>query len=326
MLLDIVLLITGLALILAGANYMTDGATSLAKRMGLSDFIIGLTIVSMMTSAPELMVSITGALSASGQMAIGNIVGSNIFNILVIVGLCAIIRPIPVGRGILTGEIPLVLLSSVVLLVMGSSVWLDGAQDMILTRVDGILLLIFFIIFMRYTLNSARKNPETTTEDNSETAIKIKPLWKALTLLLGGLAALVIGGEMFVGNASSLARELGWSEGLIGLTILAAGTSLPELATSAVAAYKGSSGIALGNVIGSNIFNIFFVLGCTSTITQLPFGTINIVDLLFLTFTTLVFWAMGWWWGNRRFTRLEGVILVLLYIAYMTYLYANLPA
>lgn len=312
-------------MILCGANYMTVGASALARRMGMSDFIVGLTVVSMMTSAPELIVSITGALSASGQMAIGNIVGSNIFNILVIVGICAAIKPIAVDKGILTGEIPLVMLSSLVLLVMGSSPWLDGGP-MILTRVDGILLILFFIIFMRYTLSKVRAKRQSADSDKQSSSHVTQPLWKSILILLCGLQLLVIGGNIFVVSASSIAELLGWSEGLIGLTILAAGTSLPELATSAVAAYKGSPGICLGNVIGSNIFNIFMVLGCTSTITQLPFGSITIVDLIVLAFTTLLFWAMGWWWGNRRFTRLEGVILVALYIGYIVYLYSNLPS
>lgn len=324
MIIDILILIAGLGLILAGANYMTDGASALAKRMGMSDFIIGLTIVSMMTSAPELMVSVTSAINGSGQMAIGNIVGSNIFNILVIVGICAMIKPVPVGKGILIGEMPLVMLSSLVLLVMGSSPWLDGS-GMILTRVDGILLLIFFIIFMRYTLAKALREKNAGSDEATEKVAE-RPLWMALLMLAGGLAALIIGGNLFVDSATSLARTLGWSEGLIGLTILAAGTSLPELATSAVAAYKGSPGICLGNVIGSNIFNIFFVLGCTSTVLPLPFGSISIVDLFVLVGSTALFWAMGWWWGDRRFTRAEGAVMLTCYIGYIVYLYANLPA
>lgn len=325
MLLDITLLVVGLVLILAGANYMTDGAAALAKRMGMSDFMVGLTVVSMMTSAPELMVSITSAINASTSMAIGNIVGSNIFNILIIIGVCAMIKPIKVTDGIMVNEIPLVILSSVVLLTMGSAPILDGGP-MTLTRVDGILLLLFFIIFMRYTIGAAKKaRKDDPTAEEGEKKITM-PLWKALAALLGGLAGLVFGGEWFVDGASGLAKAIGWSESLIGLTILAAGTSLPELATSAVAAARGFSGICLGNVIGSNIFNIFFVLGCTSTVMPLQFGNINGLDLLVLTGASVLFWATGWFFGHRTIKRSEGAMMVTLYIAYIAYLIAQTGA
>ncbi len=327
MLLSILLLILGLCLILAGANFMTDGSVAIAKRFGMSDFLIGLTIVAMMTSAPELVVSITGAVNASPEMAIGNIVGSNIFNILVIIGLTAVISPIAVTRGILVNEIPLVILSSVVLLIMGCAPWLDGGA-MTVTRVDGLLLLVFFAIFMRYTIASAKKSPEPLpdTADRAETATKKSgPLWRAILITLGGLGCLILGGNWFVDSASAIARSLGWSEGLIGLTILAAGTSLPELATSLVAATKGHSDMCLGNVIGSNIFNIFLVLGCTATVMPLPFGSIGVLDLAVLAVASLLFWLFGWFYRERTITRVEGAELMLCYIAYITYLYLNLP-
>lgn len=324
MLLDIALLVIGLVLILAGANYMTDGSVGIAKRFGMSDFLIGLTIVAMMTSAPELVVSVTSAINASPEMAIGNIVGSNIFNICVIIGITALIRPIAVTAGILINEIPLVILSSVVLLIMGLAPQLDGAP-MTITRVDGLLLLVFFIIFMRYTFASAKSAPQPEPADATP-AKKPIPLWRAILLTVGGLAALVVGGQWFVDGASGIARAIGWSEGLIGLTILAAGTSLPELATSIVSATKGFPGMALGNVIGSNIFNIFFVLGCTATVTPLSFGTISLFDLVTLVAVSLLFWAFGWFYGRRTITRPEGALFVIIYIAYIVWLYVNLPA
>lgn len=323
MLLDITLLVIGLVLILAGANFMTDGSVGIAKRFGMSDFLIGLTIVAMMTSAPELVVSVTSAINASPEMAIGNIVGSNIFNICVIIGITALIRPIVVTQGILVNEIPLVILSSVVLLIMGLAPVLDSAS-MTITRVDGLLLLMFFIIFMRYTFASAKSAPQPEASD--EPAKAPIPLWRALLLTLGGLAALIIGGQWFVDGASGIARAIGWSEGLIGLTILAAGTSLPELATSIVSATKGFPGIALGNVIGSNIFNIFFVLGCTATVTPLSFGTISLFDLIVLVIASLLFWLFGWFYRQRTITRPEGALLVIAYVAYIAWLYVNLPA
>ena len=324
MFLTVLMLVLGLCLILAGANFMTDGAVAIAKRFGMSDFLIGLTVVAMMTSAPELVVSITGAVNASPEMAIGNIVGSNIFNILVIIGLTAIISPITVARGVLVNEIPLVILSSVVLLIMGCAPWLDGGP-MTVTRVDGLLLLVFFAIFMRYTIASAKRTPETNTDTNTDTK-KSMPLWRALLITIGGLACLILGGQWFVDSASAIARSLGWSEGLIGLTILAAGTSLPELATSLVAAAKGHSDLCVGNVIGSNIFNIFLVLGCTATVLPLSFGSIGLFDLTVLTAASLLFWIFGRYYRNRTITRPEGALLLLCYVAYITYLYLNLPA
>lgn len=324
MLLDIFLLISGLTLILLGANYMTDGSAAIAKRMGLSDLIIGLTIVSMMTSAPELAVSIMSAIDASPEMAIGNIVGSNIFNILIIVGGVALFYPIKVGSGVLINEIPLVILSAAVLLVMGNAPLLDNGP-LTLTRVDGIILLLFFTVFMRYTIGSAKNNPISTTSE-SEQQTKVLPVWKSLLLLAGGLAALVFGGKWFVSGASGLAGALGWSEAVIGLTIVAAGTSLPELATSFVAARKGFTGICIGNAIGSCIFNIFFVLGCTATIYPLTFGSIGNTDLLTLIIASIVFWIFGWFYGKRTITRSEGGVMVLMYAGYLLIKYFQISA
>lgn len=325
MLLNILLLVLGLGLILGGANYMTSGAAALAKRLGMSDFLVGLTVVSMMTSAPELVVSITSAFTGSTAMAVGNVVGSNIFNILMIVGMCAVISPIKVERGVLINEIPIALLAAVVLLVMGSSTVLDGTP-MELSRVDGLLLLIFFMIFMRYTLASAKRAPASDPLSEDGAQQPSIPLWKALVFLFGGLAALVWGGNLFVDNAAAVARAIGWSDGLIGLTILAAGTSLPELATSMVAAWKGMPGICIGNVIGSNIFNVFFVLGTTATIRPLAFGNISLFDLLVLTGASILFWCVGWFIGKRTITRGEGAVMVLLYVGYILYLCLSLPA
>ena len=247
---NIILFIIGLLLILGGANFMTDGASALARRMGMSDFMVGLTVVSMMTSAPELVVS------------------------------------------------------------------LDGTS-MEVTRVDGILLFLFFLVFMRFTFAQAKKAPDPVVAEDSVQK-KSLPLWKALIYVCGGLAGLVLGGQWFVDGASGIARSLGMSGAMIGLTIIAAGTSLPELATSVVAALKGSPGICIGNVIGSNIFNIFFVLGVTSIVKPLPFGGIDIFDLSVLMVASLLFWAVGWFVGNRTIRRSEGAVMMLIYIAYVT--------
>lgn len=315
---EVFLLIVGLVFILLGANLMTDGAAALAKKFGLSDFIVGLTIVSMMTSAPELVVSLTGAFKGAPSMAIGNIVGSNIFNILVIIGVVAMIKPIHVKKGILNNDIPLVVLSCVVLLLMG---WLSG---MTLTRLDGIILLVFFAAFMSYTIWMAKKTIPTD-DAMGEAKIKEMKMSMALLYLIFGLIILIKGGNMFVESATVLARILGWSEGLIGLTILAAGTSLPELATSVVAARKGLTGICIGNVIGSCIFNVFFVLGAAAAIIPMPFGSITMLDLWVLLGSAVLFWIYARWIETRTITRLEGASMFVAYVAYIFFLYTQLP-
>lgn len=314
---NVLMFIGGLVLILLGANFMTDGASSIARKLGMSDFLVGLTIVSLLTSAPELVVSLTSAFQGAAPMAVGNIIGSNIFNILMIVGVVSMIRPIKVEGGLLVNEIPLVILSSVAMLAIGLSPWIADSP-MTVTRVDGILLFLFFLIFMRYTFAQARNNDTEDDPLSKEAEMKkTLPVWRSVIYILGGLAALIFGGDFFVDGASGIARTLGMSEAMIGLTIIAAGTSLPELATSVVAALKGSPGICIGNVIGSNIFNVFFVLGLTSTIVPLPFGNISLFDLFVMTGASILFWCVGWFGGHRIIKRYEGTLLFLLYVGYI---------
>lgn len=313
-----VLLIVGLVLILGGANYLTDGAAAIARKFGLSDLIVGLTIVAFGTSAPELTISIMSAVEGNTGMAIGNVVGSNIFNTLLIIGAVALARPIHIGKGIMINEIPLVILASVAILAMGCSPWLDGTAPEI-SRVNGILLLLFFVIFMRYIFSQAQ---ESKHEQSGQSAgAKPQPgMWLSAIMVVGGLAVLIYGGDLFVDKASAIARSWGVSDAIIGLTIVAAGTSLPELATSLVAAVKGNSGIAVGNVIGSNIFNIFLVLGCAAAVRPLPFGGISMLDLGVLTGSALLFWFFGWFFKTRTITRIEGAIMALCYMLYLTVL------
>lgn len=313
-----VLLIIGLVLILGGANYLTDGAAAIARKFGLSDLIVGLTIVAFGTSAPELTISVMSAVDGNTGMAIGNVVGSNIFNTLLIIGAVALARPIHIGKGIMINEIPLVILASVAILAMGCSPWLDGTAPEI-SRVNGILLLLFFVIFMRYIFSQALESKQ----DRSGQPAGAKPqprMWLSAIMVVGGLAALIYGGDLFVDKASAIARSWGVSDAIIGLTIVAAGTSLPELATSLVAAVKGNSGIAVGNVIGSNIFNIFLVLGCAAAVRSLPFGGISMLDLGMLTGSALLFWFFGWFFKTRTITRTEGAIMALCYILYISIL------
>ena len=315
---NILLLIGGLLLILLGANGLTDGAASVAKRFRIPNIVIGLTIVAFGTSAPELTVSVSSALKGSADIAIGNVVGSNIFNTLMIVGCTALFAPIAVTRNTLQKEIPLCILSSIALLVCANDIFLNGDKANTLSITDGLLLLCFFAIFLSYTFAIASHSPEETA--GSEETIRQLPLWKSVLYILGGLGALIAGGSFFVDGASGIARSLGVSESVIGLTLVAGGTSLPELATSIVAALE----IAIGNVVGSNLFNVFFVLGCSASITPLHLTGITNLDLWVLAGSGILLWFFGLFFAKRTITRIEGSIMVLCYVAYTTFLIYNL--
>lgn len=314
---NILYLIGGLICILIGANALTDGAAAVAKRFRISNLVIGLTIVAFGTSAPELVVSLFSALKGSGDMAIGNVVGSNIFNTLMIVGVTAAIVPIAVTRGTLSHQIPLCILSSVALFICGSDMLLSGDSANIINRSEGLLLLCFFTIFLSYTFAIARKKEGKGDEG---TAIKDMPVWKSVLYILGGLAGLVFGGQFFVDGASGIARSLGVSDSIIGLTLVAGGTSLPELATSVVAALKKNGEMAIGNVIGSNLFNIFFVLGTSATITPLAMQGINVTDLSVLLGSSLLLYIFSRFYRERTITRVEGIVLIACYVGYTVYL------
>lgn len=312
---DTLLLIAGLLLILWGANALTDGAASVAKRFNISNLVIGLTIVALGTSAPEFVISFLSSLSGSAGLAIGNVVGSNIFNTLMIVGCTAIVAPIPIGKGTLAKEIPLCVLSALMLLVCANDILLDGGAANVISRTDGLMLLGFFAIFMGYTFAIAKNGDG---EEGGE--IRSLPMWKSVLFILLGLGALIGGGQLFVNGASGIARSLGVSESVIGLTLVAGGTSLPELATSVSAALKKNPGIAIGNVIGSNLFNAFAVLGASATINDLPLGGITNFDFTTLVVASLLLWVVGFFMGRRIITRPEGILLVACYVAYTTYL------
>ena len=325
---DILLLVGGLLLILLGANGLTDGAASVAKRFRIPSIVIGLTIVAFGTSAPELTVSISSALKGSADIAIGNVVGSNIFNTLMIVGCTALFAPIVITRNTLKREIPLCILSSVALLICANDVFLDGSEENMLGIADGLLLLCFFAIFLSYTFAIAKRDGDTTNPEKEplqeEDEIRLLPVWKSALYILGGLAGLIIGGNFFVDGAGGIARGLGVSESVIGLTLVAGGTSLPELATSIVAALKKNPEIAIGNAIGSNLFNIFFVLGCSASITPMRLTGITNLDLWVLVGAGILLWLFGLFFGKRTITRIEGSILMLCYAAYMAALICNL--
>jgi len=314
MIVHILYLIGGLVAILWGANALTDGAASIAKRFNISSLFIGLTIVAFGTSMPEFVISLLSALHGSSDLAIGNVVGSNLFNTLVIVGCTAIVSPIFVGKGTLNKEIPFTVLASIILFICANNRLIDGDNSPdIINRTDGLLLLCFFLIFVGYTFAIAH-DTSTNEEKNS---IKEIPMGKAVLFILLGLAGLIAGGEFFVKGASDIARAWGVSESVIGLTLVAGGTSLPELATSIVAALKKNTGIAIGNIIGSNLFNIFLVLGVSATVCPMKMQGITNFDLLTLIAASALLWVFGFFYKSHVITRIEGIILVGVYIFYL---------
>lgn len=321
MIISILLLIVGGALVLFGADRLTDGATALARRFGVTEMVIGLTVVAFGTSLPEFVTSFMSTLKGSSDISIGNIVGSNIFNTLVIVGASALVYPIVIRKSTVTKDIPFSVLASIMLIVVVFDVALDGAVMNILTRTDGLVMLGFFSVFMAYTFFMARNTEELSTSNESNVPVKQMPYWKIFLFIILGLAGLVLGGNLFVESACDIALSLGISETVVGLTIVAAGTSLPELATSVVAARKGSSAIAIGNVVGSNIFNIFFVMGMCATIAPMKVGNISYIDLALMLVSMLMLW--GFSFSKRKIERWEGALLVIVYLIYLSYLVYN---
>lgn len=312
---EYILILVGFILLIKGADYFVDGASSIAKTFRIPTLIIGLTIVAFGTSAPEAAVSITSALQGQNEIAVGNVVGSNIFNLLLVVGVAAFIYPLSVKKSIIVKEFPFTLLSGFVLLVLAQDIMFQGATANVLTRADGIMLLVLFGIFMYYLIELALT---TRTEVNEEDDIKPMPIGKSVLLSVGGVVAIVIGGKLVVDSASTIALAWGMSQSLVGLTIIAIGTSLPELVTSIVAARKGESDIALGNVIGSCIFNVFFILGMSATIHPIAVSTEVFTDMTIMLIVTIVTYIFAV--TKKNISKIEGIILVLTYVAYMTFI------
>lgn len=316
---DILLLIIGLALILIGANYLVDGASSIAKRAGISDFIIGMTIVGIGTSTPEMVVSFASAIKGNADIAVGNVLGSNIFNTLMILGCTALFSPIALTSNNIKKDIPFSLLAAFTLCVMGCATWLDGTAVNTISRVNGIMLLCLFGVFMAYTIYSSTSNPapDNSSEANLSGNKKSTPIWLAIVMVLGGLCGLVFGGDMFVNSASALARRLGVSDAVIALTIVAGGTSMPELASCLVAAFKKNTDQALGNVIGSNVCNIFLILGGSATIHPLVMSGVKPMDLITLMVSAILIFMFAFTFKKKQIDRIEGAILICLYIAFI---------
>ena len=314
MILDIILLLVGFVILIKGADIFVNGSSNVAKRLNVSPLIIGLTIVALGTSAPEAAVSISAGIAGSNEIAVSNIVGSNMFNLLLIVGLCAIIKNLKVDEIIIKREFPLSLLSTFVLWFMISNVIDVEGSNGIITRSEGLILLSFFGIFVYSNLMSAFKQKNELTEKEKEENKKIS-LLKNIILLVVGLALVVFGGDMVVDNASSIAIAIGISETLVGLTIVSIGTSLPELVTSIVATTKGENDIAIGNVIGSNIFNILFILGASALVTPLVVNAQLIkytVILIAISIIGYIFAITG-----KKIGRKEGICMVIMFIMYL---------
>lgn len=315
MLIECLLLIVGLALVVLGADFLVDGASSIAKRFGVSDFVIGLTIVGMGTSAPELVVSFIGALQGNGDIAIGNVVGSNIFNVFMILGETALILPMNITPMNRKKDIPLNIAITLIFIALGMSRTLFGIGDDVLGRMDGAILLVLFAayIYMCFRFDTAN---QTETNENEKV---IKPILAAV-LIVAGLAGLVFGGRMFVNSATSIAKMLNVSDKLIAITILAGGTSMPELVTCIVAAFKKKGQLALGNILGSNVFNILLILGGSALIHPLSMAGMSYVDLGALLLSSLVIWASIHTNKKNQLDRADGLLLLILEAAYMTFL------
>lgn len=328
MFVDILAIILGLVILVLGADGLVRGASSLAAKLRISALVIGLTVVSFGTSAPELTVNIVSALQGSPDLAVANVVGSNIVNILLILGVCAIIVPLSVKSSTVWKEIPLALLGVVLVGIMANDRLFDGVPFTALTRTDGIALLALMAIFMYYIFGMAKSDREIAADakidaslnKDQDTKIKQYGVTVSIGLTVLGLVGLVAGGRLLVSGAIDIAKSAGLSEALIGLTIVAVGTSLPELATSVVAALRKQADIAIGNVVGSNIFNVFFVLGATSTILPLPISNALNFDILVSIIATGLLFLFMFTGGRRKLVRWEGVVFVALYVAYITYL------
>lgn len=307
---SVILLIIGFILLIKGADFFVEGSSAVAKKLRVPSIIIGLTIVAMGTSLPECSVSITAAITGNNGLAVSNAVGSNIFNLMVVCGFCALFTPLVVDKSSLIKEFPFSMLCAVLLAVFGYA-------GMTLGRGDGLILLALFLCFVAWMLKTALK-ARSKTSPLEENNMVLLPGWRCAVYILGGIIAIKFGGDFVVDGASAIAFKFGLSQNLIGLTIVACGTSLPELVTSVVAAKKNELDMALGNVIGSNIFNILFVLGIAAAISPIAFAMENIIDITVLVAISVIVWIFAW--TKKRIDRAEGAVMVIIYAAYLVYI------
>ena len=302
----LLLLVLGFVLLIKGADYFVDGASSVAKKFRIPSIIIGFTIVAMGTSLPECAVSVTASLANNNALAISNVVGSNIFNLMVVCGASAIFVPLAIQKSTLLKEFPFSIFCALLLLVLGYTSFNLG-------RMEGIVLLVLFLVYLLWMIFSALKNRQEIDED-----VNILPTWKCLLFIIGGAIAIKYGGDFVVDGASFIATKLGFSQNLIGLTIVALGTSLPELVTSIVAARKNEVDMALGNAIGSNIFNILLVLGIAGAISPVAFIMENVIDIVILTIMSAYVWILAW--TKNHINKTEGISMILIYVIYLVYI------
>ncbi|MBQ0126810.1 MAG: calcium/sodium antiporter [Bacteroidales bacterium] len=320
MIVQLVLLLAGLGLIVFGADWLVDGASAIARKVGISEFVIGLTIVGFGTSCPELVVSLTGAIAGNADVSIGNVVGSNIFNTLLILGLTALVLPIGITTDNKRRDIPLTLLVTFLLIALGMGKVLAGVSDVDgISRVEGAVFLVLFAAYMYMCFKF-----DKGAEDNGEDAKAISSIWLAILLVAAGLCGLIFGGRLFVNSATAVARMLGVSDKFIAITVLAGGTSLPELATCVVAAAKKKGQLALGNILGSNVFNILLILGCSAVVSPISFAAMDLIDMLVLFGSAVLVWMSSYTFKKDRIDRCEGAIFVLCFIGYYVYLVSQL--
>lgn len=330
MALQILILLAGLALVVLGADWLVDGSSAIARKAGLSEFVIGLTIVGIGTSMPEFVVSLTGALKGSSDIAIGNVVGSNIFNVLLILGLSALIRPIGISKTNLKQDIPLNIIVCLLLIVCGYhfTMFHLGGED-VLSRLDGIIFLSLFMVYMYFSFKKGKEDAALGKEE--ESTEKVRPLGVAILMVIAGLAALVFGGDKFVDSAREIAGMLGISDKIIAVTILAGGTSMPELVTCVVAALKKKDQLALGNIIGSNISNILLILGSSAVAYKrlpggpdgLSFSGMSVVDLGVLVLSSLLLWSSAFTGKKDSVDRADGVVYLAFFVGYMILLFTK---
>lgn len=312
---NILLLLVGLGLVVLGADWLVNGASSIARRAGISEFVIGLTIVGFGTSCPELVVSLSGAIEGNSDISVGNVVGSNIFNVLFILGLTAMFLPVGMTDKNRRIDIPITLGVTILLVILGIAGSMSGPG---ISRWEGVLMLLVFSAYLFYCFKSDSK------DEFSETQQATLSITKSIALTLTGLAGLIFGGDLFVDSATALARQIGVSDKFIAVTILAGGTSLPELATSLVAAIKGKEQLALGNILGSNVFNAMLILGLSSVITPLSFASMTIVDIITLVLSAVLLLIWAYTGHKNRIDRREGAAMLLCYVAYNVFLFSRL--
>ena len=318
----ILILVIGFVLLIKGADFFVEGSSSVAKKFHVPAMLIGMTIVAMGTSLPECAVSVTASLANNNSLAVSNVIGSNIFNLMVVCGACALFSPLTIRQDTLKKEFPLSIICSALMLVL-------GYIGMTLGHIDGIIFLVLFVGYLLWMIQSAKKARAAVLSDPAQSGqteqaefveenIAILPTWKSLVFIIGGMIAIKFGGDFVVNGASSIASSMGLSQTLIGLTIVAMGTSLPELVTSLVAAKKGEVDMALGNVIGSDIFNILFVLGIATAISPISFLMENVIDIILLIIMSVIVLAFAW--TKQQINRKEGILMLLMYAAYMVYI------